>query len=385
MEPEATTPRTAPARETYTVSRLNREARALLEGSFPPILVEGEISNLARPASGHVYFCLKDAHAQVRCALFRSQLRSTAFAPRDGMHVVARARVTLYEGRGEYQLIVEQLEDAGEGQLRRAFDALKVKLAAEGLFDLVRKRALPRLPKRIGLITSPTGAVLHDILTTLRRRFPAIPVLLYPVPVQGKNAAIPIAQALHVAGTRRECDVLILARGGGSLEDLWGFNEEVVARAIVACPIPVVSGVGHETDFTIADLAADLRAPTPTAAAELASPDQTEWLDRLRAGEARLVRGMRDRLRERAQHLDWSSGRGASTASRSGCCSRSRAGSIAHISRCMSWSCVCSGARRSCACARAHSNAGTCANDWRARLPAGWTTRASGLRTRRTH
>jgi exodeoxyribonuclease VII large subunit len=305
MEHEATASRTTPLRETYTVSRLNREARALLEGSFPPIWVEGEVSNLARPSSGHVYFVLKDAAAQVRCALFRAQLRLAAVPPRDGMHVIVRARVTLYEGRGEYQLIVEHLEEAGEGALRRAFEALKMRLAQEGLFDTARKRPLPRLPKRIGLITSPTGAVVHDIITTLRRRFPAIPILLYPVPVQGKSAAAPIAEALRVAGLRRECDVLILARGGGTLEDLWAFNEEIVARALVACPIPVVSAVGHETDFTIADLAADVRAPTPTAAAELASPDQGEWLERFRHIESRLIRCLRDRLRERAQHLDW--------------------------------------------------------------------------------
>ncbi len=304
MEHETTAPRTTPLRETYTVSRLNREARALLEGGFPPIWVEGEVSNLARPSSGHVYFVLKDAAAQVRCALFRTQLRFAAVPPRDGMQVIVRARVTLYEGRGEYQLIIEHLEEAGEGALRRAFELLKTRLAQEGLFDTARKRPLPRLPKRIGLITSPTGAVVHDIVTTLRRRFPAIPILLYPVPVQGKSAAAPIAEALRTAGLRRDCDVLILARGGGSLEDLWAFNEEIVARALVACPIPVVSAVGHETDFTIADLAADVRAPTPTAAAELASPDQTEWLERFHHIESRLIRCLRDRLRERAQRLD---------------------------------------------------------------------------------
>ncbi len=306
MEHDVTASRTTPPlRETYTVSALNREARALLEGSFPPIWVEGEVSNLARPSSGHVYFVLKDAAAQVRCALFRSQFRLVAVPPRDGMHVIVRARVTLYEGRGEYQLIVEHLEEAGEGALRRAFEVLKMRLAQEGLFDAARKRPLPRLPKRIGLITSPTGAVIHDIVTTLRRRFPAIPILLYPVTVQGKAAAGPIAEALRTAGLRRDCDVLILARGGGSLEDLWAFNEEIVARALVACPIPVVSAVGHETDFTIADLAADVRAPTPTAAAELASPDSAEWLERFRHIETQLVRCLRDRLRERAQRLDW--------------------------------------------------------------------------------
>jgi exodeoxyribonuclease VII large subunit len=298
-------PAPAPRRDIYTVSRLNREARALLEGSFPPMWVEGEVSNLARPSSGHIYFCIKDQGASVRCALFRSQLKLVASPLRDGMHVLVRARVTLYEGRGEYQLIVEHVEDAGEGALRRAFDALKLKLAQEGLFDVARKKPLPRLPRRIGLITSSSGAVLHDILTTLKRRFPAIPVLLYPVPVQGAGAAPRIAEAIKAAGARRECDVLILARGGGSLEDLWAFNEEVVARALVACPIPVVCGVGHETDFTIADLAADQRAPTPTAAAEMVSPDQHAWHEQFRQLELRLIRRLRDTLRSHAQHLDW--------------------------------------------------------------------------------
>lgn len=305
MEYPATAPRPVALREIYTISRLNREARALLEGSFPPLWIEGEVSNLARPASGHVYFCLKDVTAQIRCALFRAQLRLVAVSPREGMHVLVRARLTLYEGRGEYQLIVEHLEEAGEGALRRAFEALKTRLAQEGLFDAARKKPLPRLPHRIGLITSPSGAVLHDIVTTLKRRFPAIPVLLYPAPVQGRSAAATIAETIRLAGARRDCDVLILARGGGSLEDLWAFNEEVVARALADCPIPVVSAVGHETDFTIADLAADVRAPTPTAAAELVSPDAAEWLHRFEQIDARLLRRMRDLLRERAQHADW--------------------------------------------------------------------------------
>jgi exodeoxyribonuclease VII large subunit len=292
-------------REVYSVSRLNSEARALLEAGFPPLWVEGEISNLARPASGHVYFHLKDATAQVRCALFRAQLRLAPMAPRDGMLVTVRARVTLYEGRGDYQLIVEHIEEAGEGALRRAFDVLKKRLADEGLFDTAYKRPLPRLPRRIGVVTSPTGAVLHDIVTTLKRRFPSIPILLYPVPVQGKNAAVPIAQAVRTAAARAECDVLIIARGGGSLEDLWAFNEEVVARALFDCPIPIVSAIGHETDFTIADMVADVRAPTPTAAAELVSPDQLEWRQRFEHIEIRLQRRLRDLLRERAQHVDW--------------------------------------------------------------------------------
>ncbi len=298
-------PAPAPDRNVYTVSHLNREAKALLEGSFPLLWVEGELSNLARPASGHLYFSLKDAQAQVRCALFRGHQRSSNAPLKDGMQVLVRARVSLYEGRGDYQLIVESLEAAGEGALRRAFDLLKQRLAQEGLFDTATKKPLPRLPKRIGLITSPSGAVLHDILTTLQRRFPAIPVLLYPVPVQGEGAAEKIAAMLKLAGQRRDCDVLILARGGGSLEDLWAFNEEVVARALHTCPIPVVCGVGHETDFTIADFVADARAATPTAAAEMLSPNQSDWFATLGDMERRLRRQLRDRLLGAAQRLDY--------------------------------------------------------------------------------
>lgn len=295
----------APDRNVYTVSRLNRAAKALLEGSFPLLWVEGELSNLSRPASGHLYFSLKDAQAQVRCALFRGHQRSSNTPLKDGMQVLVRARVSLYEGRGDYQLIVESLEAAGEGALRRAFELLKQRLALEGLFDTAAKKPLPRLPKRIGVITSPSGAVLHDILTTLQRRFPAIPVLLYPVPVQGEGAAEKIAAMLKLAGKRRDCDVLILARGGGSLEDLWAFNEEVVARALHACPIPVVCGVGHETDFTIADFVADARAATPTAAAEMLSPNQADWFATLGDMERRLRRQLRDRLLGAAQRLDY--------------------------------------------------------------------------------
>ena len=292
-------------RDVYTVSRLNREAKTILERGFPPIWIEGEMSNLSRPASGHVYFSLKDAQAQVRCAFFRQHQRLLGVTLKDGLHVLLRARVSLYEGRGDYQIIVEYLEEAGEGALRRAFDALKERLAREGLFDVAHKRPLPRLPRRIGIITSPSGAVLHDIVTTLRRRFPAIAVLVYPVPVQGEGAAEKIAAAIRLAGKRRDCDALILARGGGSLEDLWPFNEEIVARAIHTCPLPVVSGVGHETDFTIADMVADVRAPTPTAAAEILSPDRQEWLARFAYLEERLLTLMRGRLRSQVQHLDW--------------------------------------------------------------------------------
>ena len=309
MEPSLDRTNAAPVREVFTVARLNREVKALIEGGFPLIWIEGEISNLARPSSGHLYFSLKDAQAQVRCALFRPQQRTLGFAPKDGLQVLARARVSLYEGRGEYQLIVEHLEEAGEGALRRAFEALKLRLSQEGLFELAHKKPLPRLPKRIGIITSPTGAALRDIVTTLHRRFPSIEPRLYPVPVQGQGAAKKIAAAIARAARDGDCDALIVARGGGSLEDLWPFNEEVVARAIYVCPIPIVSGVGHETDFTIADLVADARAPTPTAAAEMLSPDQAEWRSAYAALEARLVRLIRERLSNQQQHLDWLSAR----------------------------------------------------------------------------
>lgn len=302
---EQLSPSIVPWRDIYTVSRLNREAKTVLEGKFPPIWIEGEISNLSRPASGHVYFSLKDAQAQVRCAFFRQQQRLLGITLKDGLHILARARVSLYEGRGDYQIIVEYLEDAGEGALRRAFDALKQRLLQEGLFDVAHKKPLPILPHRLGIVTSPSGAVLHDILTTLRRRFPGIAVLVYPVPVQGKDAAEKIADTIRFAGQRGDCDALILARGGGSLEDLWAFNEEIVARAIYACAIPIVSGVGHETDFTIADMVADARAPTPTAAAEMLSPDQQEWLAQFARFEARLLTGMQGRLRSDQQRLDW--------------------------------------------------------------------------------
>ncbi|MDH3563111.1 MAG: exodeoxyribonuclease VII large subunit, partial [Gammaproteobacteria bacterium] len=305
LEMEQPSPATIPARDIYTVSRLNREAKLLLEGGFPPLWIEGEISNLSRPASGHVYFSLKDAQAQVRCAFFRQHQRLLRLTLKDGLHILARARVSLYEGRGDYQIIIEYLEEAGEGALRLAFDVLKQRLSQEGLFDIAHKKSLPRLPRRLGIITSPSGAVLHDMLTTLRRRFPAIPVLVYPVPVQGAGAAEKIATAIKLAGDQRDCDALILARGGGSLEDLWVFNEEAVARAIHACPIPIVSGIGHETDFTIADMTADARAPTPTAAAEMLSPDQQEWLAQFERLETRLFTSMHGLLRGRNQHVDW--------------------------------------------------------------------------------
>jgi exodeoxyribonuclease VII large subunit len=292
-------------REIYSVSRLNREARLLLTVSFPLLWVEGEVSNLAAPASGHLYFTLKDDGACVRCAMFRSQNLYLRFQPRDGMQVLVRARVGLYEPRGEFQLTVEHMEESGFGALQRAFEALKQRLAGEGLFDASRKRPLPKFPRRLGIITSPFGAALRDVLSALRRRFPALPVLIYPVPVQGESAAIAIAEALTMANQRRDCDVLILSRGGGSLEDLWPFNTEAVAHAVAACVIPVVTGVGHEIDFTIADFAADQRAATPTAAAELVAPDRVEVLSRLGQVEQHLRQCLLRRCEAGVQALAW--------------------------------------------------------------------------------
>jgi len=292
-----------PAREVFTISRLNREARALLERGLGSVWLEGEISNLSRPSSGHWYFSLKDESAQVRCAMFRQRNLLVRFPVRDGTQVLARGRVSLYEARGEFQVVVEHLEEAGEGILRRRFEQLKQKLAAEGLFDSRHKQPLPRLPRRIGVVTSPTGAAIRDILHILRRRFPAIPVLVYPVAVQGEAAPREIEAALRLAAARRDCDVLIVARGGGSLEDLWAFNDEAVARAIFACPIPVVSGVGHEVDFTIADFVADERAPTPSGAAERVVPDRAEWVRTLEAGQRRLSLAVRRRIADQRTAL----------------------------------------------------------------------------------
>jgi exodeoxyribonuclease VII large subunit len=298
-----------PERDIYSVSRLNREVRVLLERGFGALWLEAEISNFARPSSGHWYFSLKDSAAQVRCAMFRQRNMLCAFTPRDGQKVLVRARIGLYEPRGEYQLIVDHMEDAGLGALKRQFEELSARLNLEGLFAAERKRPLPSLPRRIGVITSPTGAAVRDILHVLARRFPAAAVLIYPVSVQGAQAAAEIVAALESAGVRAECDVLILSRGGGSLEDLWAFNDERLARAIVASPIPVITGIGHEIDFTIADFAADVRAPTPSAAAELAVPDADEWLGAFVRFGARLQRGMRRRLEEQGERLRWLEGR----------------------------------------------------------------------------
>jgi exodeoxyribonuclease VII large subunit len=269
-------------KEIYPVSRLVREARVALEGSFPLVWVEGEVSNLAMPASGHIYFTLKDEVAQVRCAMFRNRNRQLRFTPKNGMQVLLRVRVSLYEGRGEFQLSVEHMEEAGSGALQRAYEALKFRLGDEGLFDQAHKKELPTFPSTIGIVSSPDGAAVHDILTVLERRFPAVEVILYPVAVQGEASISQIVSMITLASTRMECDVLIVGRGGGSMEDLWSFNDERVARAIFECAIPVISAVGHEVDFTIADFVADVRAPTPSAAAELAVQDVTALSNQLR-------------------------------------------------------------------------------------------------------
>ncbi len=289
----------------YSVSQFNKSVRTLLEASYPIAWIEGEVSNLVRPASGHCYFSLKDEGAQIRCALFRNRLNKISAKLEDGKKIIVRAQVSLYESRGDFQLIIESFEDAGEGQLIKKFEQLKNKLLAEGLFDESAKIELPVFPKRLGVITSPTGAVIHDILTALNRRFPALPVLIYPSQVQGATAADNITNMIKIASERYECDVLILARGGGSLEDLWPFNEEPVARAIYNCKIPIVSGIGHETDTTIADWVADKRAPTPTAAAEIISPDQIDITNSLMAFEKKLVKQTNTTIQNLSQKIDF--------------------------------------------------------------------------------
>ena len=265
----------------YSISELNDEVASTLTQAFGVIWVEAEISNLMKSAAGHVYFSLKDESASVRCAMFRMQNQSLDFSLKDGMQILARAKVGLYKQRGEFKLIIEYAEESGEGLLRQRFELLKQKLQKEGLFDERHKKSLPETPESIGLVTSPQAAALQDILKTIKRRYPLVKVVLYPTPVQGNDATEKIASAIDIANLREECDVIIIARGGGSLEDLWCFNEELVARSIFQSKIPIVSGVGHETDFTIADLVADLRAATPTAAAEIALPSTSEIMDQL--------------------------------------------------------------------------------------------------------
>ena len=288
-----------------SVSELNRMARRALESQLPLLWVEGEVSNFTHAASGHWYFSLKDANAQVRCVMFRGRNQFSGFTPANGDHVEIRALPSLYEARGEFQLGVDSIRRAGAGRLYEAFLKLRARLETEGLFDPAKKRALPSFPRCLGIVTSPQAAALHDVLTALARRMPGLPVILYPTPVQGQGAGAQIAVAIRTAGERADCDVLLVCRGGGSLEDLWAFNDEAVARAIAASPMPVVSGIGHETDFTIADFAADVRAPTPTAAAELASPLRSDLLQTLRRQQHRLQRSIERMQNDSMQRLDF--------------------------------------------------------------------------------
>ncbi len=291
-------------RDVLTPSQLNTLARDLLEGAFPLIWVEGELSGVSRPGSGHLYFNLKDARAQVRCAMFKPKSTWLKFAPRDGLRVLARGRLTLYEARGDYQLVLDHMEEAGEGALRRAFEDLRAKLTAEGIFAVERKRPLPAHPRRLGILTSATGAAVRDVISVLGRRFPLLDVEILPVQVQGASAAAQITTMLKRAAASGRYDVLMLTRGGGSLEDLWAFNDEHLARAVAGSSVPVVSAIGHETDFTLVDFAADLRAPTPSAAAELLVPSQEDLSRRLRALDARLQNLHAQRLRALIQRAD---------------------------------------------------------------------------------
>ena len=292
------------ASAALSVSELNAAARMLLEDNLSGLWVTGEVSNLTRAASGHYYFSLKDSRAQVRCAMFKGTAQRFA-ALKEGDHVEVSGRISIYEARGEFQITVNDLRLKGLGQLYEAYEKLKAALQAEGLFAAANKRPLPAHPQRIGIVTSPAAAALRDVLTTLRRRAPDIPVILYPAAVQGADSAAQLARAVNAASERGECDVLIVCRGGGSIEDLWSFNEEAVVRAVAACRIPVVSGVGHETDFTLTDFAADVRAPTPTAAAELVSPNRAELLHKLAQAEGRLKDALTQRYHDASQRVDW--------------------------------------------------------------------------------
>ncbi len=294
----------------YSVSSLNLSVAKLLEQEFAWIWVEGELSNLAQPASGHIYFSLKDHSAQVSCAMFKGAKRTLKFQPENGNQVLVRAKVSLYQPRGNYQLIVDRMEEAGDGALRRQFEQLKNKLTAEGLFDETEKQEIPELPACISIITSKTGAAIHDVLSVIKRRFPSIPVKLFPVPVQGSEAPPAICHAIkrideQVAAGELGCDVILLVRGGGSLEDLWAFNEESVARAIFDCRIPIVSGIGHEVDVTIADFVADVRAATPTAAAETVTPDQSTWLQSFDWFQQQLQQLMNNKVKRQQEKVQW--------------------------------------------------------------------------------
>jgi exodeoxyribonuclease VII large subunit len=302
-----TTPATAPTRQVFSVSQLNAQVRSYLELEFPRVWVEGELSRIKPHSSGHLYFSLKDDGAAIDCAMFRNQNRLLRFKPTEGQQVLLRGKVTLYEPYGRFQFVVEHMEESGEGALRRAYEALRQKLQAAGWFDAARKRTLPTLPQRIGIVTSDSGAAIHDLLSVLGRRFPGIPLRLFPAPVQGKAAAPQLAEVIRHASTQGECDVLIVGRGGGSLEDLWAFNEEVVLQAIFDSPIPIVSAVGHESDTTLADFVADLRAATPSAAAELVAPDAHALLRRIEHPLLQMQRQLTSRLQHaqlRLDHLD---------------------------------------------------------------------------------
>ena len=288
-----------------SITQLNRRVKTLIEQGITKLWVEGEISNLSRPASGHIYLSLKDDNAQVSAAWFRSRQGIQKTDYKDGDRVLAFGQVSLYEARGNYQLIIEKMEPAGEGALKRRFDALKIKLANEGLFDDNRKKDLPKIPERIGIITSPSGAAVRDVLSILRRRFPLIPIIIYPAAVQGDSAPAELIKALSTAERRKECDVIILCRGGGSIEDLWAFNDEMLARAIFGCSLPVISAVGHETDFTISDFVADVRAPTPSVAAEIIVPNYSDWLIQLSDLQKRISRLGQRKLDEKIQEIDW--------------------------------------------------------------------------------
>ncbi|AJQ82972.1 exodeoxyribonuclease VII large subunit [Xanthomonas oryzae pv. oryzae] len=290
--------------QILTPSQLNALARDLLEGSFPLVWVEAELSSVTRPSSGHLYFTLKDARAQIRCAMFKPKSTWLKFQPREGLRVLARGRLTLYEARGDYQLVLDHMEEAGEGALRRAFDALRARLAAEGLFDAERKQSLPAHVQRLAVITSPSGAAVRDVLSVLARRFPLLEVDLLPSLVQGDSAAAQITSLLQRADASGRYDVILITRGGGSLEDLWAFNDERLARAIAAAQTPVVSAVGHETDFSLSDFVADVRAPTPSVAAELLVPDQRELVPRVRRAQARMTQLQQHALGNAMQRAD---------------------------------------------------------------------------------
>ncbi|QBH04047.1 exodeoxyribonuclease VII large subunit [Xanthomonas oryzae] len=290
--------------QILTPSQLNALARDLLEGSFPLVWVEAELSSVTRPSSGHLYFTLKDARAQIRCAMFKPKSTWLKFQPREGLRVLARGRLTLYEARGDYQLVLDHMEEAGEGALRRAFDALRARLAAEGLFDAERKQSLPAHVQRLAVITSPSGAAVRDVLSVLARRFPLLEVELLPSLVQGDSAAAQITSLLQRADASGRYDVILITRGGGSLEDLWAFNDERLARAIAAAQTPVVSAVGHETDVSLSDFVADVRAPTPSVAAELLVPDQRELVARVRRAQARMTQLQQHALGNAMQRAD---------------------------------------------------------------------------------